>query len=673
MYKNQLCAGWPVVALCSALLFTACTSSEKKTGATQTALTAVAKPRQVALEDFFKQPERSRYRISPDGKMLCYMAPWKNRQNIYVMPVGSTDSATRITSETERNYSSYDWASPDRIVFEKDFGGDENFHIFSVKSDGSQLKDLTPFKGVRAGIVNDLRDDDAHLLISMNKRNPEEFDVYKLNINDGKLTLVAQNPGSAENWMIDHEGNVRGCLQSDGVNQTMLFRDGASGPFRKLYTINFKDQVAFAGFTPDNKNIYVTSNRGRDKTAVFEFDTKTAKEGKLIYENPDVDVTSVSYSEEDKKLISVGYETDKMHEEFLDPAYAQTDKDIKAKTGADTYVTKSSDKAERKMIVQTYDDVSGGTIYLYDRDTKTATKLADRTPWIKREEMAAMKPIEYTSRDGMVIHGYLTLPVGVEPKNLPVIINPHGGPWARDGWGFNPEIQFLANRGYAVLQMNFRGSTGYGRKFWEASFKQWGLAMQDDITDGVEWLKKEGIADPNRIAIYGASYGGYATLAGVTFTPDLYACGVDYVGVSNMFTFMKTIPPYWKPFLGMMYEMAGDPVKDSALFAKVSPALHVDQIKCPLFVAQGKNDPRVNIEESNQIVDNLKKRGVSVEYMVKDNEGHGFSNQENQFDFYRAMETFLGKHMGPSATPAKKETACIPPARVQSKSDGCRA
>jgi dipeptidyl aminopeptidase/acylaminoacyl peptidase len=259
--------------------------------------------------------------------------------------------------------------------------------------------------------------------------------------------------------------------------------------------------------------------------------------------------------------------------------------------------------------------------------------------------MAEMKPVRYTARDGLVIRGYLTLPKGVPAKNLPVIINPHGGPWARDNWGYNPEVQFLANRGYAVLQMNFRGSTGYGRKFLEASFKQWGLAMQDDITDGVEWLIKEGIADPKRVAIYGASYGGYATLMGITKTPDLYAAAVDYVGVSNMFSFMKTIPPYWKPFLEMMTEMVGDAEKDKAQLTATSPALNADKIKTPLFVAQGAKDPRVVKAESDQMVEALKKRGVAVDYMVKDNEGHGFRNQENQFEFYGAMEKFLAKHL----------------------------
>jgi dipeptidyl aminopeptidase/acylaminoacyl peptidase len=306
----------------------------------------------------------------------------------------------------------------------------------------------------------------------------------------------------------------------------------------------------------------------------------------------------------------------------------------------------SQNKNEDKFLVRTISDRSLGASYFYDATKKEITKIAERAPWLNENEMCEMKPIVYKAKDGLMIHGYLTLPSGVEAKNLPVVINPHGGPWARDEWGWNAEVQFLANRGYAVLQMNFRGSTGYGRNFWVASFKQWGLSMQQDITDGVEYLVKEGIADPKRVAIYGASYGGYATLAGITSTPELYACAVDYVGVSNLFTFMETIPPYWKPFLNMMHEMVGDPKKDSTLMHDASPVYFVDKIKCPLFIAQGANDPRVNKAESDQVVEALKKRGVQVEYMVKDDEGHGFGNEENQFDFYGAMEKFLAKHMG---------------------------
>lgn len=296
--------------------------------------------------------------------------------------------------------------------------------------------------------------------------------------------------------------------------------------------------------------------------------------------------------------------------------------------------------------MRTFTDRSLGAYYFYDLKSKDFRKLGDVSPWLNDQDLAAMKPIKYQSRDGLTIHGYLTLPKGVPARNLPVVVNPHGGPWLRDSWGYNPEVQFLANRGYAVLQVNYRGSTGYGRKFWEASFKQWGKAMQDDITDGVHWLIKQGIADPKRVGIYGGSYGGYATLAGLTFTPDLYAAGVDYVGVSNLFTFMKAFPPYWKPYLDMVYEMVGHPEKDKELLTAASPVFHTDKIKVPLLIVQGANDPRVNKSESDQMVAALKARGIEVPYIVKDNEGHGFSNEENRFEFYRAMEEFLGKHLG---------------------------
>ena len=303
-------------------------------------------------------------------------------------------------------------------------------------------------------------------------------------------------------------------------------------------------------------------------------------------------------------------------------------------------------KDEHKAIVVTYSDRSRGTYYYYDIQKDELIKLADLSPWLNPDDMAGMKPIKYETRDGLIVHGYLTLPINYKiGDKIPIVVHPHGGPWVRDYWGFSSQIQYLANKGYAVFQMNYRGSTGYGREFWEKSFKQWGKTMQDDITDGVNWLIDEGIANPKKIAIYGASYGGYATLAGLTFTPDLYTCGVDYVGVSSLFTFMESMPPYWELYRSMMYEMVGHPEKDKELLASASPLLHVDKIKVPLFIAQGANDPRVKKSESDQIVEALKAKKIDVPYMVKDDEGHGFYNEENQFDFYRAMGEFLEKYL----------------------------
>jgi dipeptidyl aminopeptidase/acylaminoacyl peptidase len=614
-----------------------------------TAVSAQAQPaRQYPLRDFFKNPEQGYFRLSPDGKMLGFMQPYESRMNIFVQPIdkaGSKEGVKRITAETARDISNYFFKGPQHVLYTKDFGGDENFHVVMADITTGKVQDLTPHEGTQASILDALPDDDDHILVTHNKRDKRLFDVYRINIKTGAETLVAQNPGNITAWNTDHAGKVRAAGATDGVNKTLLYRETEAEPFKPLLTTNFREAVDIVGWTPDSKLMYVASNRGRDKAALFEFDPKTAKEGKLIYENPNVDVDSLGWSRARKVITQTMVNFEKAEPVFFDKESERVYKALKAKLPGYQIGVQSMTKDENLLIVAASNDRTPGTRYVYDVKADKLTKLAEINPALAEADMAEVKPISYTARDGLTIRGYLTLPKGVPAKNLPVIVNPHGGPWYRDSWGYNGEIQFLANRGYAVLQMNFRGSVGYGRKFWEASFKQWGLAMQDDITDGVNWLIKEGIADPKRIAIYGASYGGYATLMGVTKTPDLYAAAVDYVGVSNMFTFMKSIPPYWKPFLEMMTEMVGDAEKDKAQLTTTSPALNAERIKTPLFIAQGAKDPRVVKAESDQMVEALKKRGVAVEYMVKDNEGHGFRLQENQFEFYEAMEKFLGKHL----------------------------
>jgi dipeptidyl aminopeptidase/acylaminoacyl peptidase len=598
----------------------------------------------IPVRDFFRHPERGYFRISPDGKTLAFMQPYERRMNIYVQPLAGGEPV-RLTSETARDIADHFWKGPARLVYVKDFGGDENFHVVAVNKDGSGSKDLTPFDGVRAQIIDDLRDFPDVLLVGLNKRNKEVFDAYRLDLKTGELTLVAENPGNITGWLTDHAGNIRGAQTSDGVNTSFLYREGASGPFQTVLTTSFRDSFSPLFFTFDDKLLYAASNLGRDKQAIVLVDPATAKEQKVLFEHPEVDIDSMSYSHKRKVLTTINYVTWKPQRKYLDAETERIFAALEKQLPGYEFGIQSMTDDEDRLIVAAYNDRTPGTRYLYDVKTDKLAKLGEIAPWLPQTKMVTMKPIIYKSRDGLTINGYVTLPNGKEPKNLPVIVNPHGGPWARDVWGWNPEVQMLANRGYAVLQMNFRGSTGYGRSFWQASFKQWGRKMQDDITDGVEYLVREGIADPKRICIYGGSYGGYATLAGVAYTPDLYACAVDYVGVSNLFTFLNTIPPYWKPYLDMFHEMVGDPEKDKALLTETSPALNADRIKTPLFVAQGARDPRVNIDESNQMVKALKARGVDVPYMVKENEGHGFHNEENQFDFYEAMERFLAKYL----------------------------
>lgn len=607
--------------------------------------------RQIPLEDFFRNSERTGYQLSPDGSYISYMAPYKDRLNVFVRRVDETDEhAIRITNETERSVAGYMWADNQRLLYMKDTAGDENYQLYGVHRDGTDDRAYTAFDGVRTSLIDDLEEQPGVVMIGMNKRNPEVFDPYRLNIETGELTLLAENPGNIQGWMTDHDGRLRVATAIvDGVNTQILYRDTEDEPFKPVLTTNFRDVVSFMEFTPDNKEVYAATNLHRDKTILVRMNPATCEELEVLYENERYDIASISYSRKRKKLLSVyctGHKEPVRH--YFDAEEEQLRQRIKAHFPNQRYGIADTDKAEENYLIYVGGDRTRGSYWHYNALTDEAKKIADLAPWIKSDEMNAMHPVCYTTRDGLQIEAYLTLPDGLTPdtaKQLPIVVNPHGGPWARDCWGYSSEVQFLSNRGYAVFQMNFRGSTGYGRHFLEASYKQWGLKMQDDITDGVKWLIEQGIANPNRIAIYGGSYGGYATLAGLTFTPDLYACGIDYVGVSNLFTFMQTIPPYWRPMLEMMYEQVGHPEHDADQLAATSPALHADKIKVPLFVAQGANDPRVNKAESDQMVEALRQRGVVVEYMVKDNEGHGFHNQENRFDFYRAMERFLKAHL----------------------------
>jgi len=612
-------------------------------------------PRQYPLRDFFRNPERGYFRLSDDGATLGFMQPASvdgkpARMNIYVQPLqGSRPEGEprRLTAETERDIADFFWKGSRTVLFQKDFGGDENFHVVAVDTDSGKVTDLTPFDGVRAHIEDDLEDDPDHVLISHNRRDPQVFDVYRVDVHTGQAELVAQNPGDIVGWQTDHAGRVRAAISSDGLDSTLLYRDDESQPLRKLITTDYRTSVAPLFFTADDKRMYALSNRGRDKLALVVIDPARPDDEEVVFEPEGNDLDGASYSRLRKVLTLAVWQSDKVRRKFFDKETEDLYARLAAKLPGYEFALQNANRAEDKFIVAAYNDRTPGVRYLYDARADSLTELAVINPALPEQDMAPMQPISYRSRDGLTLHGYLTLPVGREPRGLPCIVNPHGGPWARDGWGWNPEIQFLANRGYCVLQMNFRGSTGYGRKFWEAGFGQWGLAMQDDITDGVQWLVDQGIADPRRIAIYGGSYGGYATLAGVALTPDLYAAAVDYVGVSNLFTFMETIPPYWKPMLAKMRDMVGDPVKDMDRLAATSPALHADRIRTPLFVAQGARDPRVNKAESDQMVEALKKRGVEVEYLFKDNEGHGFHNEENRYEFYEAMEKFLARYLKP--------------------------
>ncbi|MEY9975805.1 prolyl oligopeptidase family serine peptidase [Lysinibacillus sp. RC79] len=600
--------------------------------------------KEISVEDFMKNPGSVGYQLSPDGNYITYKSAWENRSNVFVKKMNDDSEPVRVSSSTDRDILGSYWKD-NNLLYVKDKGGDENFHIYSTTFNGNEEKDLTPYPNVTVGLLSDLQGVKDEILITMNKEDAKVFDVYKLNVKTGVTAHVAKNPGNISSWLADHDGNVRMAVTSDGVEGTILYRDSEKDEFKPFIEMKAGDEVMPLAFSKDNKHIFATSNKGRDKVEVVKYDLEGNEE--VIMSNSEVDVMGVLYSPEKDKLLYGAYITDKAHYQFFDEDFEKIFRKIQNKFGIQESELGINDynKEMTKFIVSVSSDTVYGKYYYYDSTTDEMTEMATLSPWLKQEELAEMHPISYKSRDGLTINGYLTLPKNKEAKNLPLIVNPHGGPWARDMWSFNPEVQLLANRGYAVLQMNFRSSAGYGKKFLEAGNKQWGLKIQDDITDGVQWAIDQGIADPKRIGIYGASFGGYATLAGITYTPDLYAAAVDYVGVSNIFTLLNTIPPYWETMREMLYERVGHPEKDKELLTAASPVFHVDKIKTPLFVAQGANDPRVNKAESDQIVEALRARGVDVEYMLKDNEGHGFHNEENSIEFYNAMLKFLDSHL----------------------------
>lgn len=600
----------------------------------------------IPVEDFFKNPSESNYGISPDGRYLSYLAPYKNRMNLFIRE-GAGENVNRITSDTLRDILYYEWVNNLDLIYLQDIGGEGDYKLYVTNRTGDKNICLTCFQGVRTEVIDLMEDSENEILISMNKRNPSIFDAYKLNIHTGQLTLVAENPGNISEWITDHKGKIRVAVTANGLNNDLLYREKETDAFRTVVTVDFKETLEPLFFTPDNKDLYCLSNIGRDKMALVILDPSTGEEKELVYSNFAYDLSDVYFSEKRKVLTEAVFISWKKESYFFDPLYKSYSDKIAEKLDGEDFYLADMDRSETHFIVRSYSDKSMGSYYLYDTYTNHLDKIADVAPWLQAEYMAEIKPVFYKSRDGLTINGYLTIPLGTSGKNLPVVINPHGGPWTRNVWGFNPEVQFLVNRGYAVFQMNYRGSTGYGKDFWKAGFKEWGGEMQADITDGVNWLIEEGIADKERIAIYGASYGGYCALSGICQNPDMYCCAVDYVGVSNLFTFMNSIPAYWQPYMEMMKEMVGDPERDSALFVNASPFYNIGRIQAPVFIAQGANDVRVSKSESDQIVMALRNRGVEVEYLVKPDEGHGFTKEENRLEFYMMMENFLQRYLSP--------------------------
>ncbi len=628
-------------------------------------------PPLIDRELFFGDPEFSGAQISPDGQSISFIKPYKGVRNIWVKAREAAFESARPVTADEQPVFGYFWSQDSRyLLYVQDKGGNEDFHVYAVDPKAKAEKetgvpparDLTPLENVRAAIYAVPEKTPDTIIVGLNDREPRYHDVYKVSISTGKRELMVENTQNVGFWIFDRDGNLRLAFRQkeDGGNEILRVEGEKLVP---IYDVTYLEDVTPVGFTVDQKKVYIETNKGDgvDLSRLMLLDPATGKT-EFVESDPEkqVDFGGAAFSDATDELIATFYVGDRTR---IYPKNAETKRDLDRirKNLPDGEIRISSTSEDgRYWIVGLSRDVDPGSAYLYDRKAGKFDLLYRSRPDLPSEHLAEMQAIRYKARDGMEIPAYLTLPKGVPAKNLPLVLHPHGGPWARDTWGYDSYAQYLANRGYAVLQPNFRSSSGYGKKFLNSGNKEWGIgAMQHDLTDGVKYLIKEGIADAKRVCIFGGSYGGYATLAGVTYTPDLYACGIPYVAPSNLITLIESFPAYWRPWLkGSWYLRVGDPEveADRADLIARSPLFKVDQIKVPLLVVHGANDPRVKQAESDQIVVALREKKKAVEYINAPDEGHGFRSPDNRMALAVAMERFLAKHLGGRAQPDVPET-----------------
>jgi dipeptidyl aminopeptidase/acylaminoacyl peptidase len=611
-------------------------------------------PALVDRELFFGNPEIAGAQISPDGKYIAFIKPLNDVRNVWVKGVNdSFDKAKPLTDEKKRPVGGYFWSWDNKILFVKDNEGDENFNVYTVNPGDAasgipKAKNLTNAAKVQTQIYAVPKTEPDFIYIGINDRDQAWHDLYKVQISTGEKTLLRKNTDRLTGWVFDNDDKLRLATRSAANGDTEVLKvDGDK--FTKIYSCNVYESCGPVRFHKDNKLVYMETNRGNpDLTQLVLFDPETQKE-ETVETDPlkRVDFGNAIFSDISNELIVTTYNDEKTRRYWKDKTFEADYKFLQSKLPNAEIGLGSTTRDENLWIVSAFSDTDPGTTYLFDRKAKKLTKQYTSRENLPRNALSPMKPIRYKSSDGLEIPAYLTIPKGTDGKNLPLLVIPHGGPWARDSWGFNSLAQFFANRGYAVLSPNFRGSTGYGKKFIDAGNNQWGDKMQDDITWGVKYLVGEGIADPKRVGILGGSYGGYATLAGVTYTPDLYAAAVAIVAPSNLNTLLGSIPPYWEQIRQLFYKRMGDPStpEGKAQLERQSPLNHIDKIKTPLMIVQGANDPRVKKTEADQIVIALRDRNYPVQYLLADDEGHGFQRPVNNMALYAEAEKFLAQYL----------------------------
>jgi dipeptidyl aminopeptidase/acylaminoacyl peptidase len=612
-------------------------------------------PPLISRDLIFGNPQKTSPEISPDGTRLAYLAPdAKNVLQVWVRSRAKDDGRV-VTADKRRGIRRFHWAHDGHtLLYVQDQDGDENFHVFAVDLDSQNVRDLTPFQGVRADVADLNPRFPQRLLVEMNLRDRQMMDVYSINLKTGAVELDTQNPGDVAGWNTDDNMVVRGAqvVTPEGGTEIRV-RDGAKAPWRTLLKAPAEENVALLDFTKDGRAAYFMTSIGADTARVVRRDLKSGAETVLAVD-PKVDASDILVQPTQHVVQAVMFAPGRARWQVVDPAVKDDFAALEKACDGDFRIV-NRDDADKTWVVAYTRDRGSGRFYAYDRANKKAELLFAARPDLEGLTLAEVKPVTFSARDGLELNGYLTLPPGIPATNLPLVLDVHGGPWARDYWGFIPEAQWLANRGYAVLQVNFRGSTEYGKTFLHAGDKQWGQKMQDDLTDAVGWAVKQGYVDSKRVAIMGGSYGGYAALAGAVFTPDLYRCAVDIVGPSNLNTLLHSIPPYWKAMRSIFDTRVGnvDDAKDADLIRRESPLFAAERIRIPMLIGQGANDPRVKQAEAEQIVSAIEKNGKAVTYVIYPDEGHGFARPENRVDFYARAEAFLAENLGGRAEPLK--------------------
>jgi dipeptidyl aminopeptidase/acylaminoacyl peptidase len=599
----------------------------------------------IPREILFGNPTKASPQISPDGTRMAYLAPVDDVLNVWVGQIDA-DTYRPVTTDRDRGVRVYFWGyDGGTIYYLQDLGGDEDWSLYATNIDTAETKHLTPFDGVQVQILAYRKQFPGQMILALNRDDPANHDAYHLDLTTYELKKIAENPGNFTTWVVDADLQVRGATAATPEGGfELLIRTTVNDDWTTLITWDAEDGMASGpvGFTGDGKAIYLSDSRDANAARLVKLDLATGAV-EVLAEDPDYDAADAIIHPDTREVQAVAFTRARQEWLVLDDTIAD---DVAAISRVNPGDWSLADRtaADDRWVIGFDRDVDSVSYYTFDRATKRGHFLFHTRPRLAQAELVPMEPIEFTARDGLTIHGYLTRPPTDGP--LPMVLDVHGGPWHRDAWGYDAEAQWMANRGYACLQVNFRGSTGYGKAFVNAGDKEWGGRMHDDLIDAVEFAVKEGWADRNRIAIYGGSYGGYAALAGATFTPDVFRCAVDIVGPSNLLTFINTVPAYWESFLEVLYRRVGHPEKDEAFLRERSPLFHVDNIRIPMLIAQGANDPRVKQSESEQIVQAMRDKNIDHDYLLFPDEGHGFAKPENRLRFYAAAEKFLARHLG---------------------------